>query len=216
MNVTPLSFTVQNLSGIISTVGNLLSNVSLSTSLISADVLNINLSVTNCSTRCKKIENTQNNTVIPTLNTLTTTSGYSSACCVNVSNLCSTLISNDASIFNSIAVINWLIWSVSNTVGLLGTDNSSFKSVFANVNSSIFNAEASLSSLFQRNSDITSMNNSVVNSSLKFTPLPAALTKLSTPYWIDNTRLTQNINKLTSLSTVAYNAWNAFYLVMTR
>ena len=40
-------------------------------------------------------------------------------------------------------------------------------------------------------------------------PLPGALTNLSNSYWLDNERLTQNINKLTSVSTVAYNSWNA-------
>ena len=124
-------------------VNNRLSNVSLSTSLISADVLNINLSMTNCSTRCKNIENTQNNTVLPTLNALTTKSDYSNTCCVNVLNLCSTFISNNASIFNSIAIINSLLWSVLNTLGLLRTDNSSFNSAFPNVNSSIVNKNAS-------------------------------------------------------------------------
>jgi len=42
------------------------------------------------------------------------------------------------------------------------------------------------------------------------TYLPAAFSNLSTSYWIDNARLTQNINTLTSVSTVAYNAWNGF------
>jgi len=181
-----LSSSVQNLSGIVSTVGNLLANVSLSTSLISADVLNINLSITNCSTRCKNIENTQNNTVLPTLNTLTTTSGYSSACCVNASNLCSTFISNDASIFNSIGIINASLWSVSNTVGILSTDNSSFKSAFINVNSSIFNANASISSLFQRNSDITNLNTSVVNLSLSFSNLSTTTWALNPIAWCSN------------------------------
>ena len=47
--VTSLSFTVHNPSGIINTINNLLTNVSLSTLLISADVLNINLSIMNYS-----------------------------------------------------------------------------------------------------------------------------------------------------------------------
>ena len=74
-------------------------------------------------------------------------------------------------------------------------------------------------SLFQRYSNITNLNTSVVNLSLNFwnlittacslAKLPAALTNLSTSYWIDNERFMQNINKLTSVSTVAYNAWNA-------
>ena len=119
-------------------------------------------------------------------------------------------------VLNSIAVINSLLWSVSNTLGSLGTGNSLFKSAFANISGCILNANGSILSLFQRNSDITSINNSVVNLSLNFwnlstaawslTLLPAALT---TYYWIDNERLTQNINKLTSSFTVAYNSWAA-------
>ena len=102
---------------------------------------------------------------------------------------------------------------------MLGTDISSFKNMFAKVNSSIHNANTYISSLFQRNSDITNLNTSVVNLSLNFlepqvwalTPLLVALTNLSTSFWIDNERSTQNINKLTSVSTVGLQ----FYRVMT-
>ena len=104
--------------------------------------------------------------------------------------------------------------------GSLRMDNSWFKSAFANINCSIINANASISSLFQCNSDVTAINSSepVVNLSLNFwklsttawalTSLPAALLNLSTSYWIANASLTQNINTLMSVSTVAYNAWN--------
>ena len=130
---------------------------------------------------------------VPTLNTLTMTSGYSNVCCVNVSNLCIPFFTNDTSLFNSIAVINLSLWSVSNTPGSLGMDNSSFKSAFTHVNSSIINVNASISTLFQLHS----------SAAWALTQLPAALSKLSTSYWIDHARLTQNINKLTSVLMVA-------------
>ena len=52
-------------------------------------------------------------------------------------------IANDTTIFNLIAVINSSLWSVLNTLGSLGTDNSSFKTAFATTNSCIIYANAS-------------------------------------------------------------------------
>ena len=75
-NVTSLTDTVNNLSGVIYTVNNLLKSVSLTASYISSNILAINLSLTSVSGRCNALENTQNTTILSNLQTLTTTSGY--------------------------------------------------------------------------------------------------------------------------------------------
>ena len=112
-----------------------------------------------------------------------------------------------------------MLLSVSNALGSIGIINSSLTTACLALNSSMINANASISSLIQRNSDITNLNNSTVNLSLNFwnlsgttwamSYLPAAFSNLSTTFWVDDSKLTQNINSLSSVSTVAYNSWNA-------
>ena len=63
------SQTVLNMSNVVHTVNDLLSSVSLTASHASSDILKVNLSIANVSGRIFTLENNQNNTIVPSVNT---------------------------------------------------------------------------------------------------------------------------------------------------
>ena len=126
-NVTSLTDTVNNLSGVTYTVNNLLKSVSLTASYISSDVLAINLSLTSVSGRCNALENTQNTTVLPNLQTLTTTSGYLNTCCINVSKICADLKTTVDNVSGRVALITSSLINISSTIDSVLLDNTLFK-----------------------------------------------------------------------------------------
>ena len=217
---TSVSTTLSNLSGVVHTVNDLLSNVSLTASHVSSDVLTINLSVTYCSLRLMSLENINSTTVIPTLNTLTTTSGYLNSCCTNISNICSNLNTSIANVSGRVAILNTSFLNVSNTVDSVLLDNASFMSAFTKINTSFTNVNASITDLKQYNSNVANLNTSVINLSMNFwnlstvawglNYLPAYCTNLSTAFWIDDSKLTSAINDISSVSLVAHNAWDGY------
>ena len=60
-----LSTTVSNLSGVVKTVNNLLTDINTTTGIMSTDILQTNLSTTNVLGKCKSFENTTTCTTIP-------------------------------------------------------------------------------------------------------------------------------------------------------
>ena len=112
-NVISVSQSVFNLSCIVHAFYRLLDNVSLTVSHASSDVLAIYLSLNNASGRCYTLENTQNNTLIPNVQNLSTWYGYLNSCCMNVSNICSNLNSSVANVSSNVATLNTTIVYVS-------------------------------------------------------------------------------------------------------
>ena len=217
-NAISVSQSVFNLSGIVKTVNDMLSSVSLTASHASADILAVNLSLANVSGRCYLLENTQNNTILPNLQNLTTWYGYVNSCCTNVSNICSNIISNVGNNTVNINILNTSVINASKTLDSILTDNSSFKSAFNNINSSFTDVNASISSLKQNNTNIINLNSSMINVSTNFwnlstvtwnlSYLPSYCSNLSTNYWIDHDKLTTAVDNITSVSIVAHNAWD--------
>ena len=116
-------------------------SVSLTASYISSDVLAINLSITSVSGRCNALENTQNTTILPNLQTLTTTSAYYNACCINVSKICADLKITVDNVSGRVALITSSFINISSTIDSVLFDNTSFKNTFTNINASQFKHE---------------------------------------------------------------------------
>ena len=85
----------------------------------------MNLSITNCSLRLSNLENTNSIMVIPTLNTLTTTTGYLNSCCTNVSNICYNLNTSVPNVSVKVAILNNSLSYVSSTLDSVLLDNAS-------------------------------------------------------------------------------------------
>ena len=74
-------------------------------------MLAINSSITSVFGRCNALENTQNTTTLPNLQTLTTTSGYLNTCSVNVSKICADLKTAVNNVFGRVALITSFIYN---------------------------------------------------------------------------------------------------------